>query len=145
MTVAARGRGAGSVRSVVLGFSHVQLVVTDLDASLAFYARVLGMVELVRGTTTTGPYGALRHPQAGFVVGMQVATDDQRPGLASSAIDHLSFALADRAALETWRAALVAAGIEIGEIFDEAVSHNARLRDPDGLVLELTAPRVRER
>lgn len=128
---------------VVLGFSHLQLVVTDLDASLAFYARVLGMLEFVRGETTSGAYGALRHPEAGFVIGMQVATEVQLPGLASSAVDHLSFALADRGALESWRDGLVASGIEVGEIFDEAVSHNVRLRDPDGLVLELTAPRAR--
>lgn len=129
---------------MVIGFSHVQLVVRDVDASLAWYARVLGMVELVRGETATGPYAALRHPEAGFVVGMQRATEAQLPGLASSALDHLSFAVADRDALERHCAALRAAGIDVGDIFDEAVSHNARLRDPDGLVVELTAPRRRD-
>jgi catechol 2,3-dioxygenase-like lactoylglutathione lyase family enzyme len=61
--------------------------------------------------------------------------------LRASAIDHLSFSVSDRAALDQMRAGLLARGVEIGNVFEEAASYNARIRDPDGLVLELSAPK----
>ncbi len=126
---------------MILGFSHLQLVVTDLERSAQWYAAALGVVEFARGELADGAYVAFRHPEAGFVIGMQSATAEQRPGLGSGAIDHLSFAVADRDALVRVRAAVLEAGVDAGPIFDEAVSHNCRLRDPDGLVVELTAPK----
>jgi glyoxylase I family protein len=127
---------------VIIGFSHVQLVVRDVIRSRQWYAAVLGVVPFVEGDIASGPYAALRHP-AGFVIGMQTATPTQAPMLAGGTVDHLSFAVADLAALEAERVRLLAAGIDAGAVFDEAVSHNLRLVDPDGLVVELTAPRLR--
>lgn len=128
---------------MILGFSHVQLVVRDVEASAAFYRVVLGLEDLAAGVIASGPYAALRHPTAGFVVGMQTATGDTAARTATSGIDHLSFAVADLRTLQDLRRELVAAGLAPGDIFDEAVSHNLRLTDPDGLTLELTAPKPR--
>jgi glyoxylase I family protein len=72
---------------------------------------------------------------------VQTATPDQAHDLRATAIDHLSFAVADRATLHEMRAALLERGIDIGEVFEEAISYNARIHDPDGLVLELSAPK----
>ena len=127
---------------MITGFSHVQLVVRNVTRSAAWYEVVLGATRFVEGTIDSGPYAALRHP-AGFVVGMQTATPDQAARLPGAAIDHLSFALPDLASLEAERTRIVTAGIAAGEIFDEAVSHNVRLVDPDGTVVELTAPKAR--
>lgn len=129
-----------SMTCVITGFSHVQLVVRDVIRSSQWYAAVLGAVPFVEGVIASGPYAALRHP-AGFVVGMQTATPEQAAELPGRLIDHLSFSLPDLAALEAEHARLVAAGFPCGAIFDEAMSHNLRLADPDGLVVELTAPR----
>jgi hypothetical protein len=74
---------------------------------------------------------------------MQTASPGQVARLGAEAIDHLSFAVADRAALDALRGELLARGIDVGEVFEEAISYNARLCDPDGLVLELTAPKPR--
>jgi catechol 2,3-dioxygenase-like lactoylglutathione lyase family enzyme len=126
---------------VIDGFSHVQLVVRDVPTSSRWYCSVLGLEQFVSGETDSGPYVGLRHPTGRFVIGMQTATPDQARALRATAIDHLSFAVADRASLETMRAELCAGGIEVGEVFEEAVSYNVRMVDPDGLVLELTAPR----
>ena len=71
---------------------------------------------------------------------MQTATPDQARALHATAIDHLSFGVADRATLDQMRADLLARGIDVGDVFEEVVSFNARIRDPDGLVLELSAP-----
>lgn len=129
---------------VILGFSHTQLVVRDVATSAAWYCRTLGLEQFVEGTIDSGPYVGLRHPEAKFVIGLQTATPEQERTLASSAIEHLSFAVANRAVLEAVRNTLLADDVAIGPIFEEAVSYNARLADPDGLVLEITAPKDKD-
>jgi catechol 2,3-dioxygenase-like lactoylglutathione lyase family enzyme len=126
---------------VITGFSHVQLVVRDVAVSARWYCEVLGLEQFVSGTTASGPYAGLRHPTARFVIGMQTATPEQARDLRATTIDHLSFTVPDRAALDERRAALLDRGIAIGDVFEEAVSYNARACDPDGLVVELTAPK----
>jgi catechol 2,3-dioxygenase-like lactoylglutathione lyase family enzyme len=122
---------------VILGFSHLQLRVRDVAASARWWCAVLGLEQFVAGTSNGAEYVGLRHPTAGFVIGMQTAARDGD----GSTIDHLAFTVADRDTLERLRADLVARGIDAGELFDEQASHNMRLVDPDGLVLELTAPK----
>lgn len=127
---------------MILGFSHAQLIVSDVVASAAWYCDVLGLEQFVQGTIDAGPYVGLRHPQASFVIGLQTATPDQRPGLGSTAIEHLSFAVADRDTLVNMRDAMALRGVAVGNLFEEAVSYNVRVSDPDGLVLELSAPKT---
>jgi len=126
---------------VIQRFSHIQLVVRDVAASAAFYRAVLGLRDLASGVLDSGPYAALRHPTANFVVGMQTAAPGSPAATVTSGVDHLSFAVADVATLEVLRAELSGAGFTVGEIFEEAVSHNVRLSDPDGLIVEITAPK----
>jgi glyoxylase I family protein len=129
---------------VVVGFSHLQLRVADVAVSARWYCTVLGLEQFVAGNSGGAAYVGLRHPGAGFVIGMQTRTEPHEGEHASSAIDHLSFAVADLDALERLRATLVALGIDAGEVFEEQTSHNMRLADPDGLVIELTAPKRRQ-
>lgn len=117
------------------------MVVRDVSVSAPWYCSVLGLEQFVEGTTASGPYAGLRHPTARFVIGMQTATPEQASSLQATAIDHLSFAVSDRATLDQMRADLLACGVEIGEVFEEATSYNARIRDPDGLALELSSPK----
>jgi catechol 2,3-dioxygenase-like lactoylglutathione lyase family enzyme len=129
--------------TVIQGFSHLQLVVRDVAASASWYCAALGLEQFVSGEIDSGPYVGLRHPTARFVIGMQTATPEQAARLGGDSIEHLSFGVADRDTLDDMRKDLLAKGIEVGEVFEEAVSWNARLRDPDGLVLELSAPKPR--
>ena len=124
---------------MIQGFSHVQLVVRDVSVSKRWYCAVLGLEEYVSGSTASGPYAGLRHPTARFVIGMQTATPEQARTLDATAIDHLSFSVSDRATLDQMRTDLLARGIEVGDVFQEAVSYNVRIHDPDGLVIELSA------
>jgi catechol 2,3-dioxygenase-like lactoylglutathione lyase family enzyme len=126
---------------VIDGFSHVQLVVRDVPTTAEWYCSVLGLEQFVSGEIDSGPYVGLRHPAGRFVIGMHTATPDQARQLSATAIDHLSFAVADRATLDNMRADLCARGVDVGDVFEEAVSYNVRMADPDGLVLELSAPR----
>ena len=126
---------------MIVGFSHVQIVVTDVEASVAWFRDVLGLEQFTEGSTATGPYAALRHRTARFVIGLQTAAPGDGPQRPGATIDHLAFAVADRDALEAWRAELLARSLPVSEIFEEAVSYNARIASPDGLTLELTAPK----
>ncbi len=60
----------------------------------------------------------------------------RRPGL-----DHVSFGVADRAALEEWVAHLDALGIEHSPIQDNQQPRGVTFNDPDGIALELTYPK----
>jgi catechol 2,3-dioxygenase-like lactoylglutathione lyase family enzyme len=122
---------------VIKGFSHVQLVVGDIDTSVQWYGTVLGMEMFQRGTFAGGDYAALRSPTGQFVIGMQTASSPD--DLGAPMIEHLSFAVVDRDDLERHRDAVVASGITAGEMIEEAASWNIRFRDPAGLVVELTA------
>jgi catechol 2,3-dioxygenase-like lactoylglutathione lyase family enzyme len=126
---------------VIQGFSHVQLVVRDVPACAEWYCAVLGLEQFVSGVTDSGPYAGLRHPTARFVVGMQTATPEQAKQLDATAIDHLSFSVADRGSLERMRSELCARDIEVSAILEEALSYNVQIVDPNGLVLELSAPK----
>ena len=126
---------------MIQGFSHVQLVVRDVAVSAPWYCSVLGLEQFVTGTTASGPYAGLRHPTARFVIGMQTATPQQAAALPATSLDHLSFSVSDKATLDDLRATLLARGVAVGEVFEEAASYNTRICDPDGLVLELTAPK----
>jgi glyoxylase I family protein len=128
---------------VITGFSHVQLIVRDVGVSADWYARALGMEEFSRGTFAGGEFAALRSRTGGFVIGLQSTRADQTASPAAGSIEHLSFAVADHDTLARERERLAAAGIEVGNIFEEAASWNLRLPDPDGLAIELTAPKPR--
>ncbi len=62
--------------------------------------------------------------------------DEDRVGL-----DHVSFAVADRAALEAAVALLDEHGVEHGGIKDLGTDYLLEFRDPDRIALELFAPK----
>jgi lactoylglutathione lyase len=128
---------------VITGFSHVQLIVSDVGKSADWYQRALGMEQFTAGTFAGGEYAGLRSRSGGFVIGLQSAQPDQPASPAAGSIEHLSFAVADRETLVRMRDELVDNGVDAGEIFEEAISWNLRLPDPDGLQIELTAPKPR--
>ena len=121
---------------MITGFSHIQLVVSDLDVSLAWYATVLEIEPLTRGTFSGGDYAAMRSPSGHFVIGLQTGPG---PVVAGSMIEHVSFAVGDLADLQRHHDVIVAAGLASGALIEEAASWNFRFQDPDGLFVELTA------
>lgn len=123
-------------------FSHVTLTVTDLDRSVAWYARALGME---RGPDMSGPgwRRTLMVAGPGVVLGLQAHErtaegdrfDETRVGL-----DHVSIACADRAEVEAWLAQLDEVGEPHSAISAEP-ANVATCRDPDGIAIEFFAPR----
>jgi glyoxylase I family protein len=119
--------------SPMLGFSHVQLLVSDVAASEAWYSAVLGVERMT--AADDGSYLAMRHRPSGIFIVLRAASDVPDGGR----VDHLAFAAADKASLESWAANLTALGFEHSGVNAEGRNWSLQLRDPDGISIELVA------
>jgi glyoxylase I family protein len=126
---------------------HVALTVSDLAASRAWYRRLLGadpvVDEEVRAlpghhqgfhrtafALTGGGILALHaHPGSGRAARLE----EHRPGL-----EHVGFVCRDRGDLERLRVHLDELGVPHG---GKAGGHGLAFRDPDGIALEVRAPK----
>ena len=127
--------GAMQMNSPVLGFSHLQLCVRDVRASVDWYCAVLGMDVM----SEHGDVVALRHREARLVI----VVSPGEPDVAHSPIDHLAFAVADGPTLEAWAAHLRVSGLDVPDVVEELGKPSLQLRDPDGNAVELVAPAPR--
>ena len=132
-----------TVPGLMTGFSHVQLLVTDLRASEQWYTTALGLTRYAADEEKG--YVALRHDPSGVVI---VLTPHARSDIAdedgtAATLDHLAFAVPDGAVLEAWAAHLTEAGIAHPGIVSELGKPSLQLRDPDGISIELVAPAPR--
>jgi catechol-2,3-dioxygenase len=116
------------------GLSHIQLRVSDLDESVAWYKRALGLTEL-RGEP--GRYVALQSATRRFRV---VLSAGGHPG-GSGALDHVAFAISGTGALTEWCEHLTAIGIPHEGIKQNIAGHSVDLFDPDGNNIELVCER----
>ncbi|SCX29205.1 VOC family protein [Mycolicibacterium fluoranthenivorans] len=131
------------------GVHHVSLTVTDLPASIEWYQRVFQTQRLDitiphYGREETGYSVLLPEPRSGLIFGLHTNTgnrgepfDEARTGL-----DHVSFGVSGRAALEAWVAWLDELGVEHTGIVDEVEPirySTVVFRDPDNIQLELIA------
>ncbi|HEY3217756.1 MAG TPA: VOC family protein [Candidatus Limnocylindria bacterium] len=124
----------------ITGIAHVELSVTDLDRSVEWYCRLLGAHDAWRGTNEERGFRAcaIVEPETRTVLAFtehesakRVAFSPLVPGL-----DHLSFRVADRAAVEAWAAWMDELGIARDPIDDQGFAVAVNLRDPDGIALE---------
>ena len=124
------------------GVNHLALVTPDMDATVRFYAGVLGM--RLAATLMAGP---MRHyffeiGDGNTVAFFEVADAETftKPAGASSdraiQLDHISFNLPDEAALESLRARLEAWGCEVTRVVDHDVLRSIYFNDPNGIALE---------
>lgn len=124
------------------GVNHLALVTPDMDATVRFYAGVLGM--RVVATTMAGP---MRHyffelgPQNTIAFFEIEGAETFAKGAGSPPdrpiqMDHLSFNVPDEAALEQLRKRLLAAGSEVTEVVDHGFIRSVYFTDPNGIALE---------
>jgi catechol-2,3-dioxygenase len=118
------------------GLSHYQLYVTDLDVSVAWYTRALGLTEL---RVQPGQYVALQSATGRFRVVLFGGDDDR--ATATGPLDHIAFSVADNGTLAAWSAYLTAIGVPHEGIKANIAGESIDLVDPDGNNVEL----VRER
>ena len=128
--------------------AHIDLSVSDVEASADWYCEVLGLRRLRRADLDNRIMVVLLHAETGLIVGLNqhhVPTadrfDEHRPGL-----DHLGFAVRDRADLDDWEARLTELGVDHSPVQDAPSGSGTALvfRDPDNIQLEFwwTRPRA---
>jgi glyoxylase I family protein len=120
---------------------HVAVTVTDLEASEAWYTKVLGAKPVL--DEDTGPFRHIVYSLGNTLLGLhgfpelvsKQPFNERRPGL-----DHISFGVATRGELVEWAARLDKLGIAHGDIVDAGYGSGLSFRDPDNIALELFAP-----
>ena len=119
------------------GLHHIQLVVRDLDRSLAFYTRVFGMKEQFR----EGTYMVfLNTPGTHDLITLNQDPKDAKRAGDNGGMNHFGFHLSDAKDMDAAVAEVQSAGGTLiargehapGELY-------AYVRDPDGYVIELGA------
>jgi catechol 2,3-dioxygenase-like lactoylglutathione lyase family enzyme len=127
--------------------SHIDLSVSDVEKSAAWYCDVLGLTRLRRSDLDNRIMIVLRHDDTGLIIGLnqhQVPGvdrfDEHNPGL-----DHIGFSVPERADLDVWQQRLADLGVEHSPVQDSASGSGTALvfRDPDNIQLEFwwTRPR----
>jgi catechol 2,3-dioxygenase-like lactoylglutathione lyase family enzyme len=137
-----------------VGYSHIRLTVTDIARSRAFYERVFGFdvaYEAPPEDADQATKDALGFLYGGVIyafgdsnlLGLRPVApggdsfDEDRVGL-----DHLAFRLSQRADLDTTVAVLDELGVAHAGPKDLGMMWILEFRDPDGVALELTAPKT---
>ncbi len=123
--------------------THVAVTVTDLDRSIPWYAALFDADPVL--DEDTGPF---RHVVWAIGGGSCLFGLHQFPALNDSApfderragLDHVSFACATRAELESWASRLDELGVAHGGIVDASYGSGVSFRDPDNIALEMFAP-----
>jgi glyoxylase I family protein len=131
---------------------HLRLTVTDVDRSREFYTGLLGFNVAVEAPESEDPksdpsypvlWGGVVMAKGNYLLGLRPVApkgdqfDEDRVGL-----DHLSFNVASRAALNEAIKVLDERGVPRGEV-RELTSFGICVlpfRDPDNIQLELTSP-----
>ena len=128
------------------GVAHVAIVVRDMEASAAWWCRVLGLERVARFDEPPDeqrhPRILLRSPSSGLVIGVHEPHrrsgdrfDPDRTGL-----DHLALTVPDRDALNTWSAHLDRLGVPHSPVRSARAASFVSFEDPDGIQLELWWP-----
>jgi glyoxylase I family protein len=133
---------------------HVRLTVTDLERSRQFYTSLLGFEVAVESPPPSDPaaaevfkilFGGVVMVRGSLLMGLRpMAPAGDRFSPDRVGLDHLSFSVDSRADLERAVQLLDEAGVTHGQIASmpsfgiDVLS----FEDPDGVQLELTAPRA---
>lgn len=121
--------------------SHIDLSVSDVERSAGWYVETLGLTRLRRSDLDNRIMIVLIHEATGLIIGLiqhlePVAEifDERRPGL-----DHIGFAVSERAELYEWEARLAQLEVEHSPVTDSPSGSGTALvfRDPDNIQLEL--------
>jgi len=126
----------------ISGYHHVSLTVADIDNSAGWYGQVLGFRKFTDFERDGFRKIRLLDPASGAVSGFTDHRARASGGAFSefrTGLDHLAFSVADRAALEAWKARFGQLGVDHTEIKPSAMGDVIIFRDPDNIQLEVYA------
>lgn len=126
------------------GFQHLGLTVRDVEASEAWYGRVLGLERLFVEPHATGSGYAvvMTRPGTGLFLGLDHHPDADRERFdpRRTGLDHLAIQVEDREDIDAWVAHFDGAGVRHGEVFlatEPVPRAQVVCFDPDGIPIEL--------
>lgn len=118
--------------------SHIDLSVSDVEASASWYGEVLGLKRVRRVDLDNRTMIVLAHEATGLIIGLNQHTvvpvarfDDRNVGL-----DHIGFSVADRAELDAWEKQLASLDVVHSPVQDTGNGAALVFRDPDNIQLE---------
>ena len=120
---------------------HVAVTVTDLDRSREWYSKLFDASPVL--DEDTGSFHHVVYALGGTLFGLHThPKDNHQPEFSEfrTGLDHVAFAVGDRAELEKWESKLDEMGISHGGIVDAHYGSGLSFRDPDNLPLEFFAP-----
>jgi catechol 2,3-dioxygenase-like lactoylglutathione lyase family enzyme len=119
--------------------SHLGLTVRNLRASEEWYVKVFGLERVHEDRGRTYESVTLQDPECEMVISLRhhhgagsARFDETRTGL-----DHVSFGVPDKAALEAWELRLAEMGVDHSPVADTDFGSVLVFRDPDHIQLEL--------
>lgn len=121
---------------------HVGITVSDLERSVRWYERSLGMVRWMNETFTGGRTAGLMRPGTSLYLGITQHDTSQGEVFAEqrTGLDHLTFAAGTRQELKEWHVHLREAGVDCSELREYTEPLPFALftfSDPDGIALEV--------
>jgi catechol 2,3-dioxygenase-like lactoylglutathione lyase family enzyme len=116
--------------AVMPTLAHLNLTVTELDRSVAFYARWFGFDQ--RPHTMPDGTRFLRNDD-----GFDLALRPGRPPWPPAPMVHIGFRATDADEVRTFLAELKAADVPISETHDEPGHASVKCLDPDGYEIEI--------
>jgi catechol 2,3-dioxygenase-like lactoylglutathione lyase family enzyme len=119
---------------------HLNLTVSDLEASVAWYRRALGFVPVESGLYEGQPWAIVRSGEAMLALyqrpGRHHPGDDERGRLAQLGLNHFGLRITDR---PTWEKTIEEQGIEVAYGGPVQWPHSTSwyVEDPDGYEIEV--------
>jgi glyoxylase I family protein len=128
----------------ITAFSHIDLTVTDVEASMAWYQKVFGLHHVMHETHPGGFAEVLVEPRSQVFIGLSQHRANPGETFAESrtGLDHVSLLVPERDELEAWQAHFERLGVShspITDVTDPFPYSVLVFRDPDNIQLELIA------
>jgi len=123
----------------VEGIGHLSLTVTDVDRSVEWYGRVLGLSKMMDESHEGGYAIVMATPDFRLLIGLHHHDANEGESFAetTTGLDHVGFNVPGRTDLEAWVARLDELGVEHGEIEEQPYGALVTFRDPDNIQLEM--------
>ena len=125
--------------------SHIDLSVSDVEKSAAWYCEVLGLRRLRRVDYDDRIMVVLLREAIGLIIGLNqhsVTTTD-RFNERNLGLDHIGFGVVDRDDLDAWQTRLTSLAVEHSPVADTPTGAALVFRDPDNIQLEFWWSRPR--